>query len=209
MDFPAQVLRAHPDGKLQQVAVVAERSNTPLFYARVSTGVLAAALAVDAPVFGIRNGPTTNTKRVVIVRLKLQFSTQAAFTAVQQFGFYLEKYNTANLAGGQTYEPLKARLEADESVCKPGGAEGGDIRASTTAALTVAGVTFLGEKVPVYGWNDLAVARDAPWVDAIEPEDPVALAPGEGLAIRNLVVWPAAGTGTLAGFVKYYEETPT
>lgn len=209
MDFPAQAIRSHPDGKLQQIGVVAERKSIPLFYARVSTEVLAAALAVDAPVFGIRSGPTNNTKRVVIVGLKLQFSTQAAFTAVQQFGFYLERFSAANLAGGQTYNPFKARDVDDVSVCRPGGAEGGDIRASTTAALTVVGVTFEGNKVPVYGWNDLAVARDASWVDTIEPEDPVVLEPGEGLAIRNLVVWPAAGAGTLAGFIKYYEETPT
>jgi hypothetical protein len=180
------------------------------YMARWTTGVLAAALAVDAPVAGIRNGPTANTKNVYIQEIGVSFAAVVAFTATQQFGLYLDRYSAANLASGTAYTPMKMKDNYPNSACLTGAAEAGDIRASGTTLLTSAGVTFQGFKVPILGWSTKLIdSQVGPAIIdfAGAQSQPLRLAPGEGVALRNLVAWPAAGTGVVSGYIKWLERT--
>ena len=69
--------------------------------------------------------------------------------------------------------------------------------------------SFDGNRIPVIGYcTNLVGGGCDRLVDCVEAVgQPIKLAPGEGLAIRNLVVWPAAGTGVLTGVIKWEERT--
>lgn len=189
---------------------------TGQYLGRWATAVLGVALAADAPICGIRCGPTQTpaaiqggTRKVYVQEIGLRFSVLAAFTAAQQFGFYLQRFTSANLAGG-TATAMITNLHGNgasvvASVCTPGGGEGGDIRSSTTAALTTAGVAFVGGKIPVYGWTAAAAASELPQAVLNFNDAPLRLDLGEGLALVNSVVWPAAGTGVFTGWIRWAE----
>lgn len=189
---------------------------TGQYLGRWSTAVLAAALAADAPICSLRCGPTQTpasiqggTRKVYVQEIGLRFSILAAFTAAQQFGFYLQRFTGANMAGG-TATAMITNLHGNgasvtASVCTPGGGEGGDIRSSTTGALTVAGVTLVGGKIPVYGWTTAAAGADIPAIVLTFRDAPLRLDLGEGIALLNSVVWPAAGTGVFTGWIRWAE----
>lgn len=189
------------------------------YMASFTTGVLAATLAADAPICAIRNGPTQtafnpstsvgviSTQRwAYITEIGIRVSGVVAFTAAQQFGLYLRRFSVASLAGGAASPILKVNSStAPDSACLTGGAEGGDLRVSTTAALTVAGVTFDANKIPIFGWSTVGPAEFGSNTIYLETE-PIRLAPGEGLALANQIVWPAAGTAIVNGYIKYDER---
>ncbi len=180
------------------------------YMARWTTGVLGAALAVNAVLAGIRNGPTANSKNIYIVEIGLMFGVNVAYTATQQFGLYLERYSTANLGGGGTHVPLKLDTSHPNSAATAGGAEGGEVRVSTTAALTTTSVVFSGTPTPIIGWttkNIDSVVGPVILDLSSGQSQPIKLAPGEGICLRNLVVWPAAGTGVVSGWIKWEERT--
>lgn len=192
---------------------------TGSYIASLTTGVLAATLAADAPIFGIRCGPTqaevlptagiiTKPRFVYISEIGLSVNGVVAFTAAQQFGLYLERFSVANLAGGAAALISKVNeTGAPDPTCLTGGPEGGDTRVATTAALTVVGVTFDGKKIPLSAaWSAVGPGALAQSVTTFY-DNPLRLAAGEGLAIRNLVVWPAAGTGVVSGYVKFDERS--
>lgn len=191
---------------------------TGSYIASITSGVLAATLAADAPIFGIRCGPTqaevlptagiiTKPRFIYITEIGLKVNSVVAFTAAQQFGLYIERFSAANLAGGAAALISKVNeTGAPDPTCLSGGAEGGDTRVSTTAALTVVGVTFDTKKIPIYGWSTVGPA-DYGFQRIQFLDNPLRLGAGEGLAIRNQIVWPAAGTGTVNGYVKFDERS--
>lgn len=160
---------------------------------RATTGVMTAALAVDAPVFGIR-AAAAPTKDTYITRICGSFSWVVAATAAQQFGFYWERFSAANLAGGVAALVMKHDTNHPTIQAQ-------DVRVSAAAALTVAGVTFDGNKVPFMSWTNSAIGTgvlDMPVLFDGDVEGPIRLRAGEGISFRNLIVWPAAGTGVAA-----------
>lgn len=179
-----------------------------------TTGVLAAALAADAPIASMRVGPTQTagsiqggTVKAYVRWISLRLASTVAFTAAQQFGLYLQRFSGANMAGGSTRSILNLHENTaaiNKSVCLPGGGQAGDFRASDTAALTTAGVTLSGEKITVYGWSTVGPA-EYPWVYLDFTERPLRLDVGEGLALFNKVVWPVAGTAVLNGTIAWDE----
>lgn len=186
-----------------------------------TTGALAAALAVDAPVAAIRCGPTQTdaanpttppasimrgVRRIFITGLEISVSSITAFTAAQQFGLYLQRFSAANMAGGAAALIMKLGSSTfPASVALSGGAEAGDTRVSTTAALTTAGVTLdATSKIPVYGWTTVGPAEYGK-ADLDFRDNPIRLDLGEGLALCNSVVWPAAGTAVVTATL-YFEE---
>src|SRR3954470_3969440 len=102
----------------------------------LTTGVLAAALAADAPLFAIRCGPTqtdpilpgglnavgSSKRRIYITEIGLRVRSVAAFTATRQFGLYLGRFSVANMAGGAAVAPLKAKSAQLATVALTGGA---------------------------------------------------------------------------------------
>lgn len=192
-------------------ASIYPRVGTAAYTHGIRTGLLAATLAADAPIFSVRNGTGgANAVNVYLTHLWLSFTVTTAFTAVQEFGWYGQRFSAANLAGGAATALPVRHYGAGASVMEPGGGAGGDIRVSTTAALTVVGVTFDANRVvPLLTWR--AVTVDVRYVEEIKFSEiygsPLKLAPGEGWAIRNLVVWPAAGVGMVHGRLAHEERT--
>jgi hypothetical protein len=199
-DTVQAVFRGATSGNMAEVdaAVLAQRvavypKNQPNFGARVTTGVLAAALAAGAPIFGIRAGATP----IYVIQVVVSFSWAVAATAMQQFGLVMERFSGAALAGGQAYTPLKHRSGDVSSAA--------DIRAATTAALTSTGVTFDGSQSPLLGWTSNAAGFLVGPLTVDLADCPIKLLPGEGLCIRNLIAWPAAGTGVVSGALRWEE----
>lgn len=199
---------------------------TGLYSASWQTGVMAAALAADGILAGIRCGPTQTDvsqpgsgqqgqgtlvvgqtrRRVYVTELSIQLSITAAFTAVQQFGLYLRRYSAANLAGGNTSAPfLESQSTVVASVATAGGPEGGEVRVATTAALTSAGVTLDPVKLPVYGWSAVGPADYLTTILDYHSE-PIRLDLGEGLLLANQIVWPLAGTAVINAKIKWEER---
>jgi hypothetical protein len=170
------------------------------FIARWSSGgTLAAALAADAPVAAIRH-PLTANSDLYIERLDIgSLYWITALTAAQRVGFYLQRFDSAALAGGTVRVPLDLRAEGDSYA--------GDVRSSDTAALTTAGVSFKAGTVPVIDTWTVGAAnqRDAGRFLDLR-ETPIILNPGQGIALRNLVVWPAAGTAVLDASITFSER---
>lgn len=188
-------------------------SQSGVYIAALTTGVLGATLAADAPIGALRCGPTqtassimAGTRLIYVTELGVKVASVVAFTAAQQFGLYLQRFSAANLAGGVA--ALIGKLSsstAPNSVALTGGPEGGDTRVSTTAALTTAGVTFDGNKIPIYGWSIVGPA-DYGYTVVSFADSPIRLLPGEGLSLHNSVLWPAAGTGVVTAYLKFEER---
>ena len=96
-------------------------------------------------------------------------------------------------------------LHPDEALDDQATSSVTDCRASTTAALTVTSVVFEGNQIPLFGFASRqcrSTTRPVPDYN----NDPIRLATGEGLAIRNVVIWPAAGTGVLTAMVSWVDR---
>lgn len=171
-----------------------------------TTGIMAAALAADAAIASMRVGPTQTVDashpgiKAWVTGLEVKVYNTVAWTAVQQFGLYLSKFSAAAMAGGTAKDPLRHQgtgASMPDSVCKTGGTFAGDFRRSDTAALTVAGVTIDPVKIPIYGWGALVGPTEYPERDVDLRDNPIRLDVGEGLALFNQIVWPAAGTAVI------------
>lgn len=200
-DTPANLAKIDADWKNQRVAIFPRGLNSGGMYAvRATSGVLAAALAVNAPVFGMRQNAAP-VRNIFINRIDMSFGCTVAFTTGSQVGFYMERFSVANLAGGTAYTPIRYDTGFPAS-------EAQDIRASTTAALTSAGVTFEGFQVPMMSFASPLLGQMVGPFTVLDSSEtgPFRLRAGEGLCIRNLVVWPAAGTGVLLCRVVWEER---
>src|SRR6266496_5615752 len=82
-----------------QAARMAQYSQEGRIYtAKATTGVLPAALAADAVLFGMREAAAPG-RNIYIMRIDMAFSVNVAYTATQQFGVYMQRYSVANLTG--------------------------------------------------------------------------------------------------------------
>lgn len=164
---------------------------------RATTGVLGATLAAGSTVFAMRHAAAP-TRDVYVTGIQAQFAATVAFTTASQQLFALERFSTATPSGGTAYTGMKHDTGSAASGL-------GDIRAATTAALTVTSVVFDGNTVPLLGTASPVVSSTivGPYLDF--SQSPIRLRAGEGLCIRNIVLWPAAGTGVLTASVTWYE----
>ena len=170
------------------------------FIARWSSGgTLAAALAVDAPIAALRHSASANSD-LYVEKVEIQSVTfVAALTAAQRFGFYLQRFDTAALAGGTARVPIDLRAEGDSFA--------GDLRSSDTAALTTAGVSFKAGTWPLLDLFVVGAANERIGPRILDlREHPLVLKPGDGVALRNLVVWPAAGTAVVEASIQFSER---
>jgi hypothetical protein len=183
------------------VRVALYKPEGEFYMARATSGILAAALAVDAPVFAMRHGAAA-VKAAYIHKIDIGFGATVAFTTGSQTGFYLQRFSVAALAAGTSYLASILRYDTADA------SEMGDLRASTTAALTSAGVTFAADSVPLISFPGPTLNQMIGPVTVFDSTEsaPIKLAAGEGLCLRNLVVWPAAGTGVLTCRVVWAER---
>lgn len=173
------------------------------------TGTLGAALGAGACVFSMRLDPGAPV-RAWIDRVRLQFTTIVAFTTPVTAGRRLALFRGSGAAtsGGTGIATAVRKHTAFGAASEFDLANGGDIRIATTAALTVAGVTF--EADPIATMPLVHVGNAGNYTETIFEFAPsesyeVVLEPGQLLAVRCPVAMDAAGTWQLGVNVQWRE----
>lgn len=175
------------------------------------TGVIAAALAAGSTIFAMRNSPTANpsSQMAHIQRIRLMYTTLTAFTTPVTAGRRLELFKGSGAAasGGNAISAANKKVSS-ESISACDSANGGDIRIASTGALTVTGITF--EATPLDIMTLSHVGASGAYYEKIidytgENDQPIELAAGELLAVRNTVQMDAGGTFQLGVMVDWYE----
>lgn len=192
--------------KAQRVALVQRTLNT--FSVAGTSGIVGAALAANASIFAMRNDPTS-PRRVFVERVRLQYTCLVAFTTPLTAGRRLGLYrgNGAAASGGTALTPFR-KASSVGNVSEVDVSNGGDARISTTAALTVTGITF---ETPLIAEMHLShVGAAGAFFEQLfefNPSDsaPLVLEPGQLLAVRAPVVFDAAGTWQLGVRVDWHE----
>lgn len=169
------------------------------------TGTMAAALGANSSVFVMRLDPSSPV-RAFIERLRIQWTTIVAFTtpvtAGRRLGLFRGSGAAASGGTALSVAPPKRTTETSEF----NSANGGDMRISTTAALTVAGITFEVEPIRLFSLSHVGAAggqQEFIWQDE---GSPIILEPGQLLAVRNPVAMDAAGTWTIVVSADWYER---
>lgn len=175
------------------------------------TGTLAAALTAGSAVFAMRLDPGASTKKAWIESIKLRWTTIVAFTTpvTATRSIVITRGSGAATSGG-TSIPVATKKDTTYGASEFDVSLGGDIRISTTAALTATGITWesanLGE-VPL-----IHVGAAGGYTEAIyefsNRNHPIEMNAGEILGVR---VGPsnmdAAGTWVLSVEVAWREST--
>lgn len=185
------------------------------YLVNLSSGVIGAALANGAAIAAIRCGPTqTNpaigntTRSIFITEIGIKVSGVVAFTAPQQFALGLCRFTGANYTAGAFINNFfkVSSSTAPNSTALTGGPEGGDTRAATTVGLTQPGGVVLDNNiVSIYSWAGVGPGDFSDDVISFA-DNPIRLGPGEGLALLNVIAWPAAGTAIVGCYFKYEER---
>lgn len=171
------------------------------------TGTIGAALGANSSVFAMRLDPSS-AKRAFIERIRLEFTSIVAFTTPITAGRRLSLFRGSGAAasGGTAMTAVPKHSTAPGSEFEI--ANGGDIRISTTGALTVTGITFETAELRALLLVHVGAAgayTERIWEFAAAECHPIQLEPGQVLAIRNPVAMDAAGTWQLAVNVDWYE----
>lgn len=178
------------------------------------TGTIAAAAAANAVFFTLRNSPTANpaSQMLHIQRIRLMYTTIVAYTTPITAGRRLEliKATAASAAFTGGAAVTTATKKVTSSVASQAdAASGGDIRIATTGALTAPGtITYDAQPIATFTLSHVgaAGAYAEKVIDLIGVNDqPIELAAGEFLAIRNPAAMDAAGTWQLGVEVDLYQ----
>lgn len=173
------------------------------------TGTMAAALAVNSTVFAMRLNPGSPVA-AYITRLAISWATIAAFTVPVTAGRRLSVFRGAGAAasgGTAIANPFKKDSQVANSQFRS--TAGGDIRVSTTAALTATGITYEVEEkfvVHLVGSGAAGNTKNADYVGDAAQAWPILLRPGELLAVRNPAAMDAGGTWQMAVDIDWYEK---
>lgn len=175
------------------------------------TGIVAAALAANSSVFVMRLSPTAGTIKAYIRKLRLQYTTIVAYTTPVTASRRLALFRGAGAAAsGGTGVGTGAVVTKDSNYAAAqfDPASGGDIRIATTGALTITGITYETEPIEVMslvhvGTAGAYVEHTFEW--NILGGAPLTLNAGQVLAVRNPVLFDAAGTWQLAVDAEWYE----
>jgi hypothetical protein len=198
-------LRMEAYRKSARVSIV---SRGERFSIEALTGTIAAAS--NGPVFAMRNSPTAS-KDVVISALELDYCTITAFTTpVTQRRLVLSKGSGAAATGGTAITPI-AQHDSVDTASWLNAANGGDVRVSTTAALSTTSITFdtnhLGSLVLTQQGAANAMKTKLFDLGATD-RGGIVLQPGELLVVRTSAAFDAAGTWQLGINVSGYQVTP-
>lgn len=167
------------------------------------SGLLAAGLAADAPIFSFRWAPANADgipMRAQIKFLRVKGLVMTAYGAAQLIDLYASKVRgfTAVDSGGTSVKPAtldnKRQKGYQDTLVN-------DIRIATTAALTAGTRTI--EALPFFGLQFWAGAIGVPGEREVVFDDqhiPLVLEKGEGFLIRNGTLLGA--TGVLQVFVE-------
>jgi len=175
-----------------------------------TTGTIAAALAANSSIFSMRLDPGAGARLSFIERVRLQFTCLTAFTVPITAGRRLELYRAAASAhpSGGTGIAVPPPKNTNYANSEFSTAQGGDLRIATTAALTMTGSTF--EAAPLRGMSLSHVGAAGAFFEEVfefsaGESEPIALLPGQLLAVRNPVAMDAAGTFQVTISVDWHE----
>lgn len=179
------------------------------------TGTIATALTANSSVFVARYNPSAGAKIAIIERIRLQFTTLVAFTTPVTAGRRLALFRGAGAAasGGAALAAIAANAQKDTSIADTEFAPGigGDMRISTTAALTVTGITYETDPFRIMTLSHVGAAGaffEQLWEFSVHECHPLILRAGQLIGIRNPVAMDAAGTWQLAVNMDWTEITP-
>lgn len=194
------------DGSLQTVQIPQSGAH---YAVAAKTGTMGAALAAGSAAFAMRLSPTS-TKKAYIQRIRLRWTTVIAFTTpvTQTRSIVVTRGSGAAASAGTALTSDKK--DSAYAVSQFDTAMGGSIQISTTAALTVTGITF--ETVNFAEYTLAHVGAAGAYFEVIEElsasAHPIELSPGELLAVRvGPSAMDAAGTWSLGVQVDWREST--
>jgi hypothetical protein len=178
------------------------------FAAAGTTGVIAAALAAGSSVFAARLDPGAD-RRAFVERIRLQFTTLAAFTTPVTAGRRIGLYRgagAANPSTGTVIAPAAKHGVADTSEFSD--ANGGQIRIAATGAITITGATF--EATPFAEMSLVHVGAAGAFMEALfemsaADSQPIQLDPGQILALRTPIAMDAGGTWQVTVRMDWHE----
>lgn len=174
------------------------------------SGTIAAAAAANATVFAMRLDPASS-KRAWIDSIRLRWTTITAFTTpvTATRSIVITRGNGAAASGG-TAIATATKKDSTYGASEFDSALGGDIRISSTGALTVTGITFdttnFGEATLIH------VGAAGAFYEVVYElsvrNHPIELQAGELLAVRvGPSAMDAAGTWVLGVEVNWREST--
>lgn len=161
------------------------------------TGLLT-AVAAGGELFNFRWTDAANL--AVIKYLKVRFAVITGFTATQELAFdVVQATNWSTVgSGGTAIAPTATNLMKRSTYPQ---SKVGDLRISTTGALTAGTKTFFGSSIMTDTKKTLAAAatvQDADFEASIElvtqDKHPIILLQNEGIVVRNTIAMGAIGT---------------
>jgi hypothetical protein len=175
------------------------------------SGTIAAAAAAGAAVFAMRLDPAAGAKRAWIDSIRLRWTTIVAFTTpiTATRSIVITRGNGAAASGG-TAIPAATKKDTTYGASEFDSALGGDMRVSTTGALTVTGITF--ETVNFGEMTLIQAGTAGSYYETVYElsvrNHPIELSAGELLAVRvGPSAMDAAGTWVLGVEVNWREAT--
>jgi len=173
-----------------------------------TTGTMAAALAANSTLYGMRLNPGSSLK-VRVHRIRLQWTTIVAFTVPLTAGRRLALFRGVGAAtAGGTAIGVTSEKNSTMPPSQCDIAQGGDQRISATASLAVTGITIEASPFKLMSLAHVGAAGafyEQVWEFDDDNGGPIELNAGEVLLIRNPVAMDAAGTWTLGVQVDWTE----
>lgn len=173
------------------------------FIASKLIGIMPAAIAANSCFFAMRLSPAS-TKKAYIKKIRLAYTTIAAFTVPVTFGRRIGIYRGAGAAAtGGVATPINNPLSTAFSGFSNFDASlGGDMRSSTAAVLGIAGITFEAEAFEMLSMVHTGAAGG--FTEEVFDTD-IVLEPGQLLALRNPQVFDAGGTWQTIATIEWRE----
>lgn len=172
-----------------------------------NTGVIAAALAANSAIFAMRLDPGAGNKKAFISKIRLAYTCIVAFTTPVAASRRLALFRGSGAQpSGGTAITLAGKKDSASTDSEMETAQGGDIRIAANGALTATGITFEAQELLFLSMAHAGASGNFAEETYDLEDNPIVLAPGQLLAIRNPVVMDAAGTWQLSLSIEWYEE---
>lgn len=200
-------VEVNSEGSLYTVDVSPSGNN---YVVSAKTGTIGAAAAAGAAVFAMRLDPGS-PKKVWIESIRLRWTTVVAFTTpITATRSLVVTRGSGAASSGGTSIPVATKKDSLYSASEFDVALGGDIRISSTGALTVTGITWesvnLGELTLIQA-GAAGSFYEAVYEFSVRNHE-IEMNPGEVLGIRvGPSAMDAAGTWVLGVEVNWREST--
>ena len=199
-------VEVNPEGALYTVSLDTSGNH---YSVATKTGIIAAAATAGSTVFAMRFDPAAGSKKAWINSIKLRWTTVTAFTTpvTATRSIVLTRGNGAAASGGTTITNA-TKKDSSYGASEFDASLGGDIRVSSTGALTVTGITF--DSFNISELPLIHVGAAGGFYEHVygfsNRNHPIELSAGELLAVRvGSSAMDAAGTWVLGVEVEWRE----